>query len=103
MAAGHLGVVKTLARIQRRYYWPNMRDGVTAHVRNCLKGAQRKPHGQSKAPLKPMPAATRVWERVAMDIVGSVETSRNGNNYILVLSDYASRFVMTIPIVIFLF
>ena len=99
MASGHLGVAKTKARIQRRYYWPNMVNDITDYVRNCLKCAQRKPYGQSKAPLKPMPAATRVWERIAMDIVGPVEVSRNGNRYILVLSDYASRFVMTVPMV----
>ena len=99
MAAGHLGVAKTKARIQRRYYWPKMAEDIAAYVKNCLKCAQRKPYGQSKAPLKPMPAATRVWERIAMDIVGPVETSRNGNRYILVLSDYASRFVMTIPMI----
>ena len=99
MAAGHLGVAKTKARIQRRYYWPKMAEDIAVYVKNCLKCAQRKPYGQSKAPLKPMPAATRVWERIAMDIVGPVETSRNGNRYILVLSDYASRFVMTIPMI----
>jgi hypothetical protein len=99
MTAGHLGVVKTLARIQRRYYWPKMKEDVTAYVKSCMKCAQRKPYGQTKAPLQPIPAATRVWERIAMDIVGPVDTSRNGNNYILVLSDYASRFVMTIPMV----
>ena len=99
MAAGHLGVAKTKARIQRRYYWPKMAEDIAAYVKNCMKCAQRKPYGQSKAPMKPMPAATRVWERIAMDIVGPVETSRNGNRYILVLSDYASRFVMTIPMI----
>ena len=99
MASGHLGVAKTKARIQRRYYWPKLADEVAAYVKNCLKCAQRKPYGQSKAPLKPMPAATRVWERIAMDIVGPVDISRNGNRYILVLSDYASRFVMTIPMI----
>ena len=34
-----------------------------------------------------------------MDIVGPVHESRNGNKYILVLSDYASRFAITIPMV----
>ena len=99
MAAGHLGVAKTIAKIRRRYYWPKLKENVTAYVKGCLTCAQRKAYGQSKAPLKPIPAATRVWERIAMDIVGPVETSRIGNSYILVLSDYASRFVMTIPMV----
>ena len=37
-----------------------------------------------------------VWEKIAMDIVGPVQESRKGNKFILVVSDYASRFVFTI-------
>ena len=37
-----------------------------------------------------------VWERIAMDIVGPLQETQNGNKYILVISDYASRFVITI-------
>ena len=32
-----------------------------------------------------------------MDVVGPVTESGSGNKYILVLSDYASRYVITIP------
>jgi hypothetical protein len=38
-----------------------------------------------------------IWELIAMDIVGPVRESRKGYRYILVISDYASRFVITIP------
>ena len=33
-----------------------------------------------------------------MDIEGPITESRNGNKYILVLSDYATRYVMTFPL-----
>ena len=33
-----------------------------------------------------------------MDIVGPITESRNGNKYILLLSDYATRYVMTFPL-----
>jgi hypothetical protein len=32
-----------------------------------------------------------------MDVVGPVTESSSGNKYILVVSDYASRYVITIP------
>ena len=38
-----------------------------------------------------------MWGLIAMDVVGPITESRNGNKYILVLSDYASRYVMTFP------
>ena len=97
MLAGHLGIAKTMARLQKQFTWPKMRDDVTTYINGCLTCARRKAYGASKAPLHPLPVATRIWERMAMDIVGPVQESSNGNIYILVLSDYASRFVFTIP------
>ncbi|KAI9549992.1 hypothetical protein GHT06_007060 [Daphnia sinensis] len=97
MLAGHLGIAKTLARIQRQFTWPNMRTDVTTYVNSCLKGARRKSFGTSKAPLQPLPPVDRVWERIAMDVVGPIQESIKGYRYILVISDYASRFVFTFP------
>ena len=97
MLAGHLGIAKTIARISRQYWWPRMREDVTAHINGCLKCARRKSFGTSKAPLQSMPIVNRVWERIAMDVVGPIQESIKGYKYILVLSDYASRFVFTFP------
>ncbi len=97
MLAGHLGIAKTIARIRKQFTWPNLKDEVTAYVNGCLTCARRKSYGASKAPLCPMPLVNRVWEKIAMDIVGPIQESANGYKYILVLSDYASRFVFTIP------
>lgn len=52
MLAGHLGIAKTIARISRQYWWPRMREDVTAHINGCLKCARRKSFGTSKAPLQ---------------------------------------------------
>jgi transposase InsO family protein len=52
---------------------------------------------QEKAPLQPLPPVYEIWERIAMDIVGPLRESRKGYRYILVISDYAIRFVITIP------
>ena len=59
----------------------------------CTK---RKTIGASKAPLQPLLPVYEIWERIAMDI-GPVRESRKGYRYILVISDYASHFVLTIP------
>lgn len=74
-----------------------MSTDVKTYVKNCLICAKRKAYGSSKAPLKPFAPVRKVWELIAMDIVGPITESRNGYNYILVLSDYASRYVMTFP------
>jgi hypothetical protein len=97
MLAGHLGIAKSLARIKRQYLWPGLGKDVKSYVSNCITCAKRKAYGSNKAPLKPLPPVEKVWEQIAMDIVGPVTESSSGNKYILVLSDYASRYVMTIP------
>jgi transposase InsO family protein len=98
MLAGHLGIAKTLAKIKRQYKWPQMKQHVVLHVNSCLICARRKSFGGTKAPLQPVPPVVAVWERIEMDVVGSIKESNKGYRYILVISDYASRFVFTIPI-----
>jgi transposase InsO family protein len=88
MLAGHLGIAKTIARIKRH---------VVLHVNSCLQCSRRKAYGATKAPLQPLPPVNEVWERIAMDVAGPVRESNRGYRYILVILDYASRFVFTIP------
>ena len=38
------------------------------------------------------------FERIAMDIVGPLPHSRRGNQYILVVCDYATRYPEAIPL-----
>ncbi|GKC60587.1 transposon Tf2-2 polyprotein, partial [Tanacetum coccineum] len=65
--AGHPGMTRTLALLQRHYYWPNMQDDVEAYVKTCLvcqqdKGVQNHPAGL----LEPLPTPERPWESVSM-------------------------------------
>jgi hypothetical protein len=76
MLAGHLGVAKSLARIKRQYLWPGLGNDVKAYVSNCITCAKSKAYGSIKAPLKSLPPVTKVWEQIAMDIVGPVTESR---------------------------
>jgi transposase InsO family protein len=94
--AGHLGYNKTLKRITDLFYWDTMRADIKNHCKNCLSCAKRKQYGRHRAPLKPMPIATEVWQRLATDIMGPIcPISRNNHRYILVVTDYASRMVFT--------
>ena len=58
---------------------------------------KKKSYGCNKSPLQPLSQVYEVWEPIAMDIVGPVREIRKGSRYILLISDYASRFVITIP------
>ncbi len=68
--AGHLGVKKTTARIQRRFKWLKMAKEIKEYVRRCEVYAKRKAVGANKAPLNPIPPPDDVWQTMAMDIMG---------------------------------
>ena len=97
--AGHMGVARTLSRVTTKYFWPKMKEAVVDYVRNCLLCAKRKGHRKNIAPLQPLPATTFAWQRLSMDIVGPLEESYRGNRYILVLTEYSTRYAETAPMV----
>lgn len=51
----------------------------------------------SRAPLQPLPVVGTPFERLGMDIVGPVEKSRAGNRFMLVITDYATRYPEVFP------
>ncbi|KAL0170804.1 hypothetical protein M9458_035400, partial [Cirrhinus mrigala] len=50
------------------------------------------------APLQPLPVISAPFRRIAMDIVGPLEKSSAGHRYILVVSDYATRYPEAFPL-----
>ncbi len=88
---GHLGVAKVLERCKSRYHWYRMKDTVQEWCRNCLVCALTKTgKKKSKAPLKQYVVGLPL-ERIAMDLVGPFPLTAGGNKYILVLSDYFTK------------
>ena len=91
---GHLGISKTLGRIAARYYWPKMRSDVSSYIRSCVSCVKRKPYGGKTAPLQPIAPTTFIWQKLAMDIVGPLPETYAGNRYILVMSEYTTRYMI---------
>ena len=95
--AGHLGTKKTIGRIRCRYYWPGMVKDIKAYVRQCAICEKRKALGASKAPLVPIPPPDKPWQLMAMDIVGPLDVTENGNTCILVMGEYSTRYMIAAP------
>ncbi|XP_075779924.1 uncharacterized protein LOC142827821 [Pelodiscus sinensis] len=96
--AGHLGAEKTVQRIIRRFYWPGIFREVQDFCGSCPECQKVRPKGVPKAPLVPLPVVGVPFARVAMDIVGPLDKSKTGHQYILVLLDYATRYPEAIPL-----
>uniref|UniRef100_A0A3B3HBU1 Gypsy retrotransposon integrase-like protein 1 n=1 Tax=Oryzias latipes TaxID=8090 RepID=A0A3B3HBU1_ORYLA len=96
--AGHLGHLKTYARLAKRFYWPGMFKDVRDFCASCPQCQLTSLNKVKQAPLHPLPVISTPFQRIAMDIVGPLEKSSSGNKYILVICDYATRFPEAFPL-----
>ncbi|CAF4021322.1 unnamed protein product [Rotaria sp. Silwood2] len=93
----HFGRDKTTRKIQERYYWPTMIADIRNHLNSCLPCAQNN-YRRQKLPgkLKPIPPPEGIWKLLSMDFHGPITpTSKQGNRYIISLTDVLSKFVIT--------
>ena len=90
--SAHPGFYRTYKKIQQSYFWPTMKTDINRHVRHCEEcarfGASSKP--AHKAPMKSI-VTERPLQIVAMDFVGPLQMSEQGNTYALVMVDHFTR------------
>lgn len=96
--AGHLGIAKTLSRLQKRVYWPGMRGEVKKYVLSCEKCQLTKPTNRKPAGYMQPVVASYPWEFAGVDFVGPLPRSTRGNEYILVFVDYFTKWVEICPV-----
>lgn len=97
--AAHLGVFKTLRRILQRYYWPGVAKDVKNYVKNChvclqSKTTTKKPFGE----MGKMKVASRPWQVMSLDLMGPFVRSSRGNDHLLVICDYFSKYPVLHPL-----
>ena len=68
--AGHFGVERTLALLQRNYRWPDMKEEINIYVKTCeicqrTKIRRHRPYGK----LESLPIPSEPWEEIAMDFI----------------------------------
>ncbi len=100
MMGGHLGVKKTMDKIQASFYWPGIHGDITRYCRSCDVCQKTLSKGRvTKVPLMKMPLIETPFKRVAVDIVGPIHpmTDRH-NRYILTMVDYATRYPEAVPL-----
>lgn len=91
-AAGHFGIERTVARLQRHYWWPTLRNDVTRYVRSCDACQRNKPSQQHPAGLlQPLPVPAGRWQELAMDLVVQLPRTPRGHDAILVVVDRLTK------------
>ena len=96
--SAHLGFKKTLGKIKANFYWPGLQKDVKLYVAGCKKKCQRRkaPTTNKKSPNKIVTCGARM-ERIATEILGELPMSNKGNRYILVVSDYFTKWTEGFP------
>lgn len=96
--SGHFGVRKTLAKISAKYIWTGMRGDVKRHCDSCESCQLRKTGQRKRAPMERFNEVREPFERTALDIVGPLPTTTEGNKYVLVFVDHFTKYAEALPL-----
>jgi len=94
---GHGGTAKTTELIQRKYYWPHMRDLIKKYIKNCdtcqrTKAVRHAPY----VLLQPNEVPEKPWKSISMDFITDLPKSE-GYDAILVVIDRLTKMSHFIP------
>ncbi|UYV84620.1 hypothetical protein LAZ67_X002854, partial [Cordylochernes scorpioides] len=94
--AGHLGFAKTYDRARKRFFWGGMYKTIRQYIAHCRECPRRKsvpqrPPGQ----LMPIPPANFPFQKIGKDLLGIFPVTNQGNKWIIVRTEYMTRFATT--------
>src|SRR5436190_19747975 len=86
---GHFGKDTTYDKISTRFWWKGMYKDITEYIRRC-DSCQRRGNKGGKSYLNPIKVG-KTFERIGIDFVGPLDRTEKGNRYILVVTDYLTK------------
>ena len=94
---GHFGSTKTLALVQRSFWWPHMRQFVEDFVRTCDTCCRAKmPRHHPYGLLEPLPIPSKPWQSIALDFITDLPVSK-GFDAILTVVDRYTKMAHFLP------
>jgi len=96
--SAHLGAERTLSQLQQAYYWPGMRKDIALWYKQCpdcaqSKGPPTRPHGKLTKVVTGAPL-----DIIAIDILSGLPQTADGTKYLLVLTDYFTKWIEAFPL-----
>ena len=91
--SGHLGKKKTISRVLQHFYWYGLREDVKNWIRQCdTCEAIKIPPVRPWAPLGAKLVGAPL-DRLGTDFLGPLPLTSRGNRFILVVTDYFTKWV----------
>lgn len=97
-AAGHPGVDRTVAIVEKDHYWPSLRGDCREYVEQCRMCQQRKTPTGLKAPMGTPYVPKAPLDQVGLDIVGPLPATASGARYLLTFVDHLTRYAEAEPV-----
>ena len=91
---GHLGINKTLAKLDKRFFSFGLRERVEQQLKECDTCQKVKYRPIQRAPLIPI-LPTRPGQLLTTDLTGAMTLTKRGNKYAMVIVDHFTKFVNT--------
>ncbi|KAK2712095.1 hypothetical protein QYM36_010949 [Artemia franciscana] len=91
--SGHTGNHLTCEQILHRFFWPGVRRDVQKYIKTC-KPCQltTRLKAKKKVSLISLSIVEELFYRMAVNIVGPLTILRDGHRFLLIISDYATRY-----------
>jgi len=91
----HLGEAKTYGKLSAKYYWTGMYDDVKRYIQSCqLCAARKTTYHHQEIPVGSLPIPKQPFEALGIDVLGPLPKTNKGNQYILVVTEYFTRWPM---------
>lgn len=86
----HFGIKATFDALRMNFFWPSMYQDVKDYVKACTICQRFEAPRNMNDVICRIPISG-IFQRIALDFVGPLEMSKSGNRYLLVATEYLTR------------
>ena len=80
-----------MQRLVHRFFWFGVNQDVAETCKTCMEGQRMSRVTRNKAPLMPLLVVEELLKRITIDIIGTLQTSKQGYCFILMIMDFTTK------------